>query len=108
MWDGCFSFPGLVVGLQRAERVTVAYFDQNGVESTLDTDWILSQLLQHEIDHLDSRLAVTRAISPQHLLTHEEWQRQGRPEFVPACWDTARAGWWRSPPPPGNRNSRSE
>lgn len=81
-WDGCFSFPGLVVGVWRAERIAVEYTDLLGVNRKLSADWTLSQLLQHEIDHLDGILAVQRAISDQHILTREEWQRQGSPEFV--------------------------
>jgi peptide deformylase len=82
MWDGCFSFPGLVVGLWRAAEITVGYTELHGAKRTISTNWILSQLLQHEIDHLDGVLAVQRAISPQHILTREEWQRRGRPEYV--------------------------
>jgi len=82
MWDGCFSFPGLVIGLWRWAEIEVAYTDLQGNERTLTAEWTLSQLLQHEIDHLDGMLAVQRAISPRHILTRQEWQRRGRPEFV--------------------------
>lgn len=82
MWDGCFSFSGLVVGVWRAERISVEYTDLKGMARSLSADWTLSQLLQHEIDHLDGILAVQRAISDRHIFTREEWRRQGSPEFV--------------------------
>jgi peptide deformylase len=82
LWDGCFSFPGVVVGVSRAAKITVEYTDLHGAGRSMSADWIPSQLLQHEIDHLDGILAVQEAISSQHFLTREEWQRRGKPEYV--------------------------
>ncbi len=81
-WDGCFSFPGLLVGVRRAAEITVEYVELDGAGRTISVDWVPSQLLQHEIDHLDGILAVQRAISSGHFLTREEWQRRGKPERV--------------------------
>jgi peptide deformylase len=38
----------------------------------------LSELLQHEVDHLDGVLAVDRALDGESLATREEWLRQRR------------------------------
>ncbi|MBL8823114.1 MAG: peptide deformylase [Planctomycetia bacterium] len=79
LWDDCFSFPDLLVQVKRATRITVAYLDEAGQAQTLQAEDDLSELLQHEIDHLDGTLAILRAISPSAFATREEWQRRYQP-----------------------------
>jgi peptide deformylase len=76
LWDDCFSFPDLLVRVERATRVKVAYRDEQGLRQTVEAEGDLAELLQHEIDHLDGILAVERAISPTAFATRQEWQRQ--------------------------------
>lgn len=78
LWDDCFSFPDLMVRVSRAVRVRVDYQDTGGLNQTLEADGALSELLQHEIDHLDGVLAVQRAISPEAFATRAEWERSLR------------------------------
>jgi peptide deformylase len=79
LWDDCFSFPDLMVRVSRAVEVRVAYFDERGVSHTIDARRELSELLQHEVDHLDGILATQRAVSPLGFSTRDEWhRRQGR------------------------------
>ncbi len=78
LWDDCFSFPDLLVRVERAVRVKVAYTNEQGSQQTLEAEGDLSELLQHEIDHLDGILAVERAISPKAFSTRTEWERQIR------------------------------
>lgn len=79
LWDDCFSFPNLLVYLERAETVWVRYEDANdGGARTLTATGALSELLQHEIDHLDGVLAIDRAIDKNSFATREEWLRRGR------------------------------
>jgi peptide deformylase len=75
LWDDCFSFPDLLVRVSRAVAVHVDYQDDWGLNQSLDAEGDLSELLQHEIDHLDGILAVQRAISPQAFATRGEWER---------------------------------
>jgi peptide deformylase len=65
LWDDCFSFPDLMVRVSRASSIRVEYEDDRGLPKTLEANGALSELLQHEIDHLDGILAVQRAVSPQ-------------------------------------------
>ena len=74
MWDDCFSFPDLLVWLERAVSVVVRYRDEQGAEQTLEASGALSELLQHELDHLDGVLAVDRAIDANSLCTREEYE----------------------------------
>jgi peptide deformylase len=78
LWDDCFSFPELLVRVSRAARVTVDFYDEQGVQQRVEASGDLSELLQHEIDHLDGILAVERAVSPQAFCTRQEWLRRFR------------------------------
>jgi peptide deformylase len=78
LWDDCFSFPDLMVRVSRAHAIHVAYQDEHGVACTLDAQGDLSELFQHEIDHLDGILAVQRAISPTAFSTRAEWEHRYR------------------------------
>lgn len=76
LWDDCFSFPDLLVWLERHERVRVRYEDENGGWQIIDASGAFSELLQHEIDHLNGVLAIDRALGPNALWTREEYNRQ--------------------------------
>jgi peptide deformylase len=74
LWDDCFSFPDLMVRVSRAAQIRVEYQDGSGLRQTIEAHGDLSELLQHEIDHLDGILAVQRAVSPQAFATRAEWK----------------------------------
>ena len=76
LWDDCFSFPDLLVHLERSERVTVRYEDEQGETRRIQAAGAFSELLQHEIDHLDGVLAVDRALDRDSLCTREEYVRR--------------------------------
>jgi peptide deformylase len=78
LWDDCFSFPDLLVRVSRSARIRVRYTDERGLLQSIEAEGDLSELLQHEIDHLDGILAVQRAISPQAFCTRAEWERRFR------------------------------
>ncbi len=78
MWDDCFSFPDLMVRLRRSLSVRVSYLDQNQTPRRLEATGALSELLQHEMDHLDGILAIDRALDANSLATRAEWLRQQR------------------------------
>lgn len=60
--DDCMSFPGLLVRVERYRRCRIHYWDRNGKECVLEPEGDLSELLQHEYDHLDGILATMRAL----------------------------------------------
>jgi peptide deformylase len=78
VWDDCFSFPNLMVRLERSDRVRVAYTGVDGERRAVEAAGPLSELLQHEMDHLDGILAVDRALDRESLATREEWERRFR------------------------------
>jgi len=60
--DDCMSFPGLLVRVERYRRADLSFFDGNFRPKTLHLEGDLSELLQHEYDHLDGILATMRAV----------------------------------------------
>jgi peptide deformylase len=75
LWDDCFSFPDLLVQVERAKEIAIEYLDETGQKQVLHVDGDLSELLQHEIDHLDGILAIQRAIHPQAFAMRTEWEK---------------------------------
>ena len=62
LWDDCMSFPDLLVRVRRHATCDITYRDLDWREHTVHLEGDLSELLQHECDHLDGVLAVARAI----------------------------------------------
>jgi peptide deformylase len=56
--EGCLSVPGIYDKVERAEEITVDYFDLAGNPQTLSADGILAVCIQHELDHLDGKVFV--------------------------------------------------
>jgi len=61
VWDDCMSFPDLLVRVERHKTSTIRYRDMNWRDNRMHLENDLSELLQHEYDHLDGILAVSRA-----------------------------------------------
>ena len=74
LWDDCFSFPDLLVWLERAARVRVRYDDEESRTRVVDASGDFAELLQHEIDHLEGVLAIDRALDRTSFATRQEWQ----------------------------------
>jgi peptide deformylase len=62
LWDDCMSFPNLLVKVIRHKKITVNYFDENWQPRQWQMSDILSELLQHEYDHLEGILCTMRAV----------------------------------------------
>src|ERR1700678_1962999 len=81
VWDACLSFLSIFMQVERNREITVTYQDEAGAQHELRAgdDRNLSELLQHEIDHLDGILAVDRIVDIKTLCTREEFERRYRP-----------------------------
>jgi peptide deformylase len=62
VWDDCLCFPDLLVRVLRHRSCVLTWRDRDWVERRMPLEGALSELLQHEVDHLDGILAVSRAI----------------------------------------------
>ena len=60
--DDCMSFPNLLVKVMRYKKCIIKYHDIEWNECEMELLGDLSELLQHEYDHLEGTLATMRAI----------------------------------------------
>lgn len=74
LWDDCFSFPDLLVRVSRAQSISVTYCDETGAANRINVQDAFSELLQHEIDHVNGILAVQRATGTEAFALREEWE----------------------------------
>ena len=58
--EGCLSVPGFRWPTPRAYAVTVDGLDAYGNSQSVDAEGYLARCVQHEIDHLDGRVYLTR------------------------------------------------
>jgi peptide deformylase len=80
VWDACLSFLSIFMQVERHREITVRYQDLNGetLEFEAGEDRNLSELLQHEIDHLDGILAIDRVVDLKTICTREEFEKRYR------------------------------
>lgn len=60
--EGCLSFPGLILKIQRNNVIRVRYARPNGEIVTEKYEGMTSRIIQHETDHLDG-VVFTRKVS---------------------------------------------
>lgn len=65
LWDDCMSFPHLMVRVQRHVSCKLRFRDMDWQQQIWELEGDLSELLQHEYDHLEGILATQRAINDQ-------------------------------------------
>jgi peptide deformylase len=65
LWDDCMSFPEILVRVARHKSCRISWRNQEWQERSEVLSDDLSELLQHECDHLDGVLAVSRAVGPE-------------------------------------------
>jgi peptide deformylase len=75
LWDDCFSFPDILVKVVRNYSIEVAFVNEEGKRKTLKAEGGLSELLQHEIDHLHGILAIDRAVDSKHIILRSEYEK---------------------------------
>lgn len=74
-WDDCMCFPAILVKVQRHSSISVKYFDVKGnLKVWENIDQETSELLQHEIDHLDGILATDLALD-KYSIIHKDMCR---------------------------------
>ncbi|RMG55324.1 MAG: peptide deformylase [Bacteroidetes bacterium] len=71
LWDDCMSFPNLLVRVRRHQALTIQYLDMDWQPQVWRLEGDLSELLQHEYDHLEGILCTMRAIDDKSF----RWRR---------------------------------
>ena len=67
MWDDCMSFPNLLVKVRRHLKCKMRFLDLEWKEQVWELEGDLSELMQHEYDHLNGILATMRAVDDQSM-----------------------------------------
>ena len=78
VWDACLSFLSIFMQVERRRRIRVRYQNLKGEMFEFDAgdERDLSELLQHEIDHLDGVLAIDRVVDMKTICTREEFEKR--------------------------------
>jgi len=99
VWDACLSFLSIFMQVERRRRITVRYQNLQGevLEFEAGEDRDLSELLQHEVDHLDGILAIDRVFDVKTICTREEFEKRYRDSSPYATVTTSSP----AAPPPG-------
>ncbi len=77
VWDSCFSFDvAFFVKTERFRSIKIRYQNEQGkvIEEIFNDD--LSELLQHEIDHLHGVLATDHLKSNKDIILRAEWEKR--------------------------------
>jgi peptide deformylase len=81
VWDSCFSMKAeFFVKISRNKSITVEYLDEKNIKHLEDFKDGTSELLQHEIDHLDGVLCSDHLKDPKNIVMYEEWVKRFRVE----------------------------
>ena len=51
--EGCLSFPGLSVSIDRPKWIEVEYYNENGGQVQMRFDGLTARCFQHELDHMN-------------------------------------------------------
>ncbi len=80
VWDACLSFLSIFMQVERHREVTVRYQTLEGDTREFEAgeERNYSELLQHEIDHLDGILAIDRVTDVKTIVTREEFEKRYR------------------------------
>lgn len=80
VWDACLSFLSIFMQVERHKEIFVRYQDLRGEwqEFRASEERDLSELVQHEIDHLDGILAVDRITDMRTMCTRQEFEKRYR------------------------------
>lgn len=76
IWDDCMSFPDLMVKVLRHEQISISFLNEFGESKNLTLVGDLSELLQHEMDHLDGILATMRAVDDHSFALKSEMVKE--------------------------------
>ena len=85
--EGCLSFPGIKIDVERPSRVRVRALDLDGEPFELEADGLFGRCIQHECEHLDGHTFL-RNLSG---LKREMIKRRIRKQIKAGEWDTPSA-----------------
>ena len=80
VWDSCFSFDvAFFVEILRHKQIKIEYDDEKGNNYTKEYEDDLSELIQHETDHLEGILATDLLTEVKgKIIMRDEWEQRYR------------------------------
>jgi peptide deformylase len=79
VWDSCFSFNvAFFVEIVRHTQIKVEYTNESGTVIVREFKNDLSELVQHEIDHLEGILATDHLTDVKRVILRDEWEKRYR------------------------------
>ncbi|UCG02243.1 MAG: peptide deformylase [Candidatus Heimdallarchaeota archaeon] len=77
VWDSCFSFDvAFFVEIKRHKEIKIRYQDENGKIHVNEFDDDMSELIQHETDHLHGILATDHLTDGKRIILRQEWEKR--------------------------------
>jgi peptide deformylase len=80
--EGCLSFPGLFAKIRRAVKVKVRAINEKGLPIEINAEGLFAKALQHEIDHLDGTVFISRLplmsrlkLKPALMKLKSQWKK---------------------------------
>jgi peptide deformylase len=64
--EGCLSYPGLYLKIDRPKFVDVEFFDENGTEKKMRLEGVTARCFLHELDHMNG-VRITDHVGPVAL-----------------------------------------
>ncbi|MFG0320379.1 MAG: peptide deformylase [Planctomycetota bacterium JB042] len=77
--EGCLSFPGIYVAVERAKEIDVRYRTPTGEEKVETRADFVARIIQHEIDHLENILLVHRMSPADRVRVKRDLEALTRP-----------------------------
>ncbi len=77
--EGCLSVPGYYFDIKRSEYVAVEALDMEGKKEIHEGSELTARVLQHEIDHLNGKLLLTRLKRKEKAIALSEISQKGIP-----------------------------
>ncbi len=74
-WEGCLSLPGLRGFVERPDKISVEFIDENLIQQKINLEGFLATVFQHEIDHLFGKLYVDHINDNELLMFEEEFSK---------------------------------
>jgi len=87
VWDSCFCYDvDIFVHIERDRDIEVEYQTPQREKKQETFSGPLSELLQHEIDHLNGVLSYQHLKPPMRIMRRSEWEAHGRP-YITEGWE---------------------
>lgn len=80
--EGCLSIPHVQAIVPRSVEIRVCAYDCHGNRFEIDAKGMLARILQHELDHLDGKLIIDRAVEGGLHWTLVEVDAEGNERVV--------------------------